>query len=103
MTTEQNAGQEYPVRTASDFERIQLVLAHFVSHPNLGEVTEELSKNSETFTDGKEYLQDKGFDLPEDARVSLTRNSPHSWHLCIAGDSGHYSCVHITLPEISFS
>lgn len=96
------AVQDYPVRTAADFQHIQMVLTHFVSHPRLGEITEELSNNTETFTDASTFLRDKGFDLPDDAKVSLTRNSPHVWHLCMAADGGAYSCVHITLPSISF-
>lgn len=102
MTTERESVQEYPVKTPEEFDRIQLVLTHFVGHPKLRDVTEELSQNTETFTDGQAFLKEKGFSLPDDAKVSLTRNSPHTWHICIAADGGGYHCAHITLPDISF-
>ncbi len=83
------------------FARYQL--AHVLGHPKLREAAIALSGEGANM-DPKAYLLQLGFALPDDATVDIdpaASDTPHSWHLCIAGDDGTYHCVHLTLPEIT--
>jgi len=87
------------------FSRFQLTMAHVLGHPKLREAARALA-GDEADKDPKAYLVQLGFALPDDATVDVDpteSDNPHAWHLCIAGDAGHYHCAHFTLPDISFS
>ena len=55
-----------------------MVLTHFVSHPRLSEITEELSKTTETFTAAGVAAR-PGFELPAVAGACRTPHLLRCW------------------------
>ncbi|MEU1186853.1 hypothetical protein [Streptomyces sp. NPDC005859] len=71
------------------FQDLQLAVTHLVSHPRLLDVVRELDNDPERLSsaneDPREYLGEKGFQLPPEWTVKFAKNSPLSITVCVEG------------------
>jgi hypothetical protein len=91
------------------FQDFQLTATYLSSHPRLREIVEELEDSSEAYDyarrDIKGYFRDKGLQLPDEWKVTVSHDSPititgciNSW--CI---SYTFSSVTVSTPQGSVS
>ncbi len=76
-------------RGRAALEQFQITAAYISSHPRLAEVVEELEDSPDTYNrarqDARNYLQTKGFELPEGWTVRITHDSPITITVCVNG------------------
>lgn len=69
------------------FLEFQQVATLLLSHPDLFELSKELDTNDQAFTanekDPAKFFRDNNFILPENATVSISKNSPLSVVVCV--------------------
>ena len=85
-------------------QEFQLVAASILAHPRLRELVEALVDDpDENLTtvkaDPKKYFSARGIELPKNATVRVSRNTPITISICVG--SVDFWCVDITLPDIT--
>jgi hypothetical protein len=85
--------------TRARFDRFQRMATSLAGHPKLGEALEELSDSDEEFDraqrDPKGHLRSKGIELPDEAQVTLKRESTVTVTVCV---DGFCVSVSVTIP-----
>jgi hypothetical protein len=74
-------------QSRTHFQQFQLTSAHIASHPRFPELVEELEESGDAYenakVDPKKYFQSKGFELPDEATVTVSHESPLTFTVCV--------------------
>ncbi|MFG3267839.1 hypothetical protein [Streptomyces bobili] len=71
--------------TSVPLQDLQLAVAHLVSHPRFFDVASDPERLSSANEDPREYLNEKGFQLPPEWTVKFSKDSALSMSVCVNG------------------
>jgi hypothetical protein len=81
-----------------EFFEFQKTAIEFVSHPRLRDAVEELEFDRNIFAENEQnpvpFFRARGFDLPEDATIKISHNSPVT--VCLSVND-HMVCVSVLI------